>query len=332
MKAELTLEERDLLLSSMTAEQREFLHHTLVRGRRTVFAKQLANRKSQYIPDDASVDEIEAYLEEWDYIGFTDSGSVSEATRCECGRPLRYQHQVLHLPTGTTRYFGIDHLQLHTGIDAGIISAIQRGFDVLDAELNEVLIKYRDGWDLGYHFYQPFPAQLDIPRDIADQLDAGLPLLGRQIARLRTKLRELEQASSWERISQGSERVRQQLEYKSETETVVIDTASSQGMLLFEETDSELRERQELVRQGPFYLPPAAVRAINASLLPKTRISARALSEGLIEQKLIGAKRMSSGKPEAYIAVAAYLDTLTEQGKCRMLERTSEDRIYFGLD
>ncbi|OBZ13796.1 DUF3895 domain-containing protein [Bacillus sp. FJAT-26390] len=201
MKYEMTLEQRDHIMGKLSEEQRHFLHHELVRGRRTLFARQLARKKCQFIPEDAQFEDIESFIEEWDYIGFTDSGEVSPHTKCECGRSLRYQHQVLHLPSNTVRYFGIEHLQLHTGIDAKAISDIMKGFDVLDGELNEMLIKYRDGWQLDQHLFLPLPAELEVPQDIQAHLDAKLPLLDRQLARLRGRLRELDQASRQKRIA-----------------------------------------------------------------------------------------------------------------------------------
>ncbi|WP_169089971.1 DUF3895 domain-containing protein [Paenibacillus sp. PL91] len=200
MKYEMTLEQRDHIMGKLSEEQRHFLHHELVRGRRTLFARQLARKKCQFIPEDAQFEDIESFIEEWDYIGFTDSGEVSPYTKCECGRSLRYQHQVRHLPTSTIRYFGIEHLQLHTGIDAKAISDIMKGFDVLDGELNEMLIKYRDGWQLDQHLFLPLPSELEVPPDIQAHLDAKLPLLDRQLARLRGRLRELDQASRQKRI------------------------------------------------------------------------------------------------------------------------------------
>lgn len=200
MKYEMTLEQRDHIMGKLSEEQRHFLHHELVRGRRTLFARQLARKKCQFIPEDAQFEDIESFIEEWDYIGFTDSGEVSPHTKCECGRSLRYQHQVRHLPTNTIRYFGIEHLQLHTGIDAKAISDIMKGFDVLDGELNEMLIKYRDGWQLDQHLFLPLPSELEVPPDIQAHLDAKLPLLDRQLARLRGRLRELDQASRQKRI------------------------------------------------------------------------------------------------------------------------------------
>lgn len=384
MRYELTIEQRDEIMGRLTEEQRRFIHHELVRGRRTLFARQLARQKCQFIPEEAEFEDIEAFIEEWDYIGFTDSGEVSPLTKCECGRSLRYQHQVMHIPTNTMRYFGIEHLQLHTGIDAKAISAIMKGFDVLDGEMNEILYKYREGWQLGQHVFLPLPDGLDIPADIQAHIDAGIPLLDRQLLRLRGRLRELDQADRRMRIaaamslnegsSRGGSDGQGSFLFGSDDEGqgaflfdsdgdgqgafVFGDGGDGQGAFDFGElTDSknakaeqadkdnvpfaELAHGLDTDRAGasamyapksssPFHLPSSAQKVAD-NALKYGRISALAVSEFLIEQKLVQDVRMSTGKPDIYIAVAAYLDRLASEGKCELVAADSEDRVYSPL-
>jgi len=412
MKYGMTLEQRDSIMGKLSEEQRHFIHHELVRGRRTLFARQLARKKCQFIPEDAQFEDIESFIEEWDYIGFTDSGEVSPHTKCECGRSLRYQHQVLHLPTNTIRYFGIEHLQLHTGIDAKAISDIMKGFDVLDGEMNEMLCKYRDGWQLDQHLFLPLPAELDVPPDIQAHLDAKLPLLDRQLARLRGRLRELDQASRQKRIAAALTYYNEPAEkddgsgspaaFSSSKEDAVPstfsfeettgnqaafsfkdtdggqaafvfdDTSNSQGAFIFDDTDNsqgafvfddteasqgaflfgeppvnqdakafeeagrklgaamreaEMNSSSSAKSSSPFYLPPPAQRVIDDAL-KYGRISTLAISNFLIEQKLVADTRMSTGKPGIYIAVAAYLDKLASSDLCELVTSNAEDRIY----
>lgn len=374
MKYELTIEERDQLMGQLTEEQRHFIHNVLVRGRRTLFARQLAHIKCQFIPGDAELEDIESFIEEWDYIGFTDSGEVSPHTKCECGRSLRYQHQVLHIPTNTMRYFGIEHLQLHTGIDAKTISAIMKGFDVLDGEMTEVLCKYRDGWQLSQHIYQPFPEELEVPQDIQAHLDAKLPLLERHLMRLRYRLRNLEKARR-EKPPELSKRITKEapvlsaLEHKdpSQSQSVFVfeEAVDNQGVFVFEElednqgafvfeeleaakqeafvfeeeaepqkssfrvneTDKRPTSGQLAAHADPFHLSLPAQHIINDAL-PRGAVSSLAVSEFLIEQKLVHSKRMSTGKPDIYIAVAAYMDKLAAEGQCRLVSTSAEDRVY----
>lgn len=406
MKYEMTLEQRDYIMGTLSEEQRHFLHHELVRGRRTLFARQLARKKCQFIPEDAQFEDIASFIEEWDYIGFTDSGEVSPHTKCECGRSLRYQHQVLHLPTNTIRYFGIEHLQLHTGIDAKAISDIMKGFDVLDGEMNEMLSKHRDGWQLGQHLFLPLPLELEIPVDIQAHMDAKLPLLDRQLARIRSRLHELDVAGRKKRLAaaltyfdeptpaaseqsdaapiadiaaQGSfdfdesgasqssfnfeESVSVQGAFVFEDESsqgafVFDDAPESQGAFLFDEPapvpsrpepyspsqdafayeeagkklgaaairESELSSSSSK-SSSPFYLPQSAQRVVDDAL-KYGRISTLALSNFIIEQKLVQDIRMSTGKPVVYIAVAAYLDKLATAGQCELVTGDSQDRVY----
>lgn len=368
MNYDLTIEQRDEIMAQLSEEQRHFIHHVLVRGRRTLFARQLARAKCQFIPEDAEFEEIQAFIEEWDYQGFTDSGEVSPLTKCECGRSLRYQHKVLHVPTNTIRYFGIEHLQLHTGIDAKAVSAILKGFDVLDGEMNEVLGKYRDGWRIEHQVYLPFPEGFVVPEDIEEHLQVKLPLLGRQLIRLRAKLRELEKQDRLERIKalpkETSPSYQQPFGNGSSFTDEDADTADhasvdepalpkaadepsfmadeeGQGMFLF-----DLFEEEEAPAPAPtpapvpayvpvtepsnanFFRLGASSKQVIDDALHRGRISARSVSEFLIEQKLASDKRMSSGKPDIYIAVAAYLDKLTFEGRCKLVDFSTEDRTY----
>ncbi|WP_337100148.1 hypothetical protein [Paenibacillus sp. YIM B09110] len=384
MNYELTIEQRDAIMARLTEEQRQFIHHELVRGRRTLFARQLARVKCQFIPEDAEFEEIKAFIEEWDYQGFTDSGEVSPETKCECGRSLRYQHKVLHVPSNTIRYFGIEHLQLHTGIDAKAVADIMKGFDVLDGEMNEVLSKYRDGWQLGQHLFLPLPEELDMPPDIQAQIDADLPLLGRQLARIRRRLSELETVNRKKRLAaamsyvdvqpppaadgfpndddlvppMGNDAEQAAFSFEDadngQAAFVFDETFGSQGAFVFEEEKAErpadprqdafdfeeagwqlgaalLREQESgsssAKRSSPFYLPPAAQSVVD-NALQYGRISTLAISNFLIEQKLVQDTRMSTGKPAIYIAVAAYMDKLAGMGQCELVFGNAEDRSY----
>ncbi|MCC3374013.1 hypothetical protein [Cohnella sp. REN36] len=181
-----TIEERDHLLQNLNHHQRAFLTDTMIRGRRTAFANAMAKQKGFHLPDDASFEEIEALLEDWIYVSTYDAGYVSHDLRCECGRPLRYQHRVEHKTTGEVKKFGIEHLKEHLGIDAAVVAAVKKGFDAIDYELDEILAKAASNWRLDPEFLQVD----EIPSDIQTHLDHGLPLLERQIARLRDRRRK----------------------------------------------------------------------------------------------------------------------------------------------
>jgi len=372
-KYELTMEQRDDIMGRLTEEQRHFLHHILVRGRRTRFARQLARMKFQFIPEEVTLEELEAIIDEWDYVNFIDSGTVSPHTRCECGRALRYQHEVLHVPTNTRKFFGIDHLQLHTGIDAQAVSAILNGFDVLDGEMNELLCKCRDGWQLHVHLHLPLPDGFELPGDIQEHIDMKLPLLDRQLLRLKNKLREFEKAQREAESPHPARTARQPLpeetsgrqmdsgpgtefsplpdeaeKHEAEYDLFSLFATNStpytvsdegQGAFLFDFEPETAKQPEHTFAEplgqsysasssaGPFHLSPQAEQIIKDAL-PIGRVSAKAVAEFLIERRLAPDKRFSTGKPDVYIAIAAYLDKLCREGHCLLTESSPEDRIY----
>jgi hypothetical protein len=117
-----------------------------------------------------------------------------------------------------------------------------------------------------------------------------------------------------------------------------------QGMFLFdlfeEEPAPAASSAATTPAAAPVYVPitepsnanlfrlGASSQRIIDDALHRGRISARSVSEFLIEQKLVSDKRMSSGKPDIYIAVAAYLDKLTFEGRCKLVDFSAEDRTY----
>jgi|GEM_PF-3465231 len=247
---ELTMEQRDAIWSTLTEQQQHFLHHILVRGRRTRFARQLARMKFQFIPEEVTLKELEAIIDEWDYIGFIDSGAVNPNTKCECGRALRYQHEVLHVPTNSRKYFGIEHLQLHTGIDAQAVQAIMKGFDVLDMEMNELLCKHHDGWKLAEHLFLPLPEAFEMPQDIQEHLDADMPLLDRQLQRIRGKLNELEKQSRMVKMNKIIEAQRQSSGNEDSRDgSLFLDVQQMRQL------DDVQHEQQELQSSFSFSLP-----------------------------------------------------------------------------
>ncbi|EPY09947.1 Protein of unknown function [Paenibacillus sp. cl6col] len=179
----LTIQERDEMLSQLNDNQREFLNHYLVRSRRTAFANAMAKEKGHHVPEHAAPEDIEALLDDWIYTGYKDAGTISPELRCECGRSLRYQHEVKNRKTGEIKKFGIEHLKEHLGIDAAIVATIKKGFEAIDYELDEILLKIANDW-------QPAPdaySVADLPEQLQRQLSLGLPLLDKQINMLRRK-------------------------------------------------------------------------------------------------------------------------------------------------
>jgi len=179
----LTIQERDEMLSQLNDNQREFLNQYLVRSRRTAFANAMAKEKGHHVPEHAAPEDIEALLDDWIYTGYKDAGTISPELRCECGRSLRYQHEVKNRKTGEIKKFGIEHLKEHLGIDAAIVTTIKKGFEAIDYELDEILLKIANDWRPAPDAY----SVADLPEQLQRQLSVGLPLLDKQINMLRRK-------------------------------------------------------------------------------------------------------------------------------------------------
>ncbi|MFC5529006.1 DUF3895 domain-containing protein [Cohnella yongneupensis] len=177
----LSVQERDAIMESLSAEQRDFLTKQLNRSRRTSFANAMARDKGFHIPDNTNPEDIEFLLSDWIYTGYIDAGCVSPELRCECGRQLRYQHQVDNKATGETKKFGIEHLKEHLGIDAEVVAAVKKGFDAIDYELDELLLKVKNGWQNDPEIV----GRGNLPEDVRMHVSHGLPLLNRQLAKLR---------------------------------------------------------------------------------------------------------------------------------------------------
>lgn len=175
---------RDQRLTNITDAQKDFLLNYVTRGKRTVFSNFIAEQKGTLLSEDLSLDEAERHLQDWYLKEIIDSGSVNPDTRCECGRPLRYQYIVEHQITKKTLKFGINHFERHMGIPATVAADIRNGFTNIDYELDELLAKIEDGVD-STNYFLDWPKDLIIPEHVSAHTKANVPLLDRQIQQLR---------------------------------------------------------------------------------------------------------------------------------------------------
>ncbi|WP_274361623.1 DUF3895 domain-containing protein [Paenibacillus thermotolerans] len=305
----LSEEERDLYKSGLDDSQRVYLEEVMARGRRTVFANTIAKQKGHAITENASLEEVERLIDSWVYEGFIDAGKVDPRQTCECGRALRYQHIVKYKPTGEYKKFGISHLELHTGIDAKTAHQIISGFSLIDFELDEILMKLQSGWSIGEHV-PAIPSDLEIPEDIMELIRLNLPLLDRQLLRLKKMIR------SWEvgRVMKQSGTRRNQ----------PLQGGEDGGQLLFSfEQETAVAEKVD----APAALTDAQQEAILGYLYDGIG-SARELCELLIKEHGASPDRLSTGKPDIYPLVCRYLDMICGNGKVRLARKDYQDRIY----
>lgn len=327
----LTQEERDQLIAMLSPQQQEFIHVHVKRGKRTVFVRELAKSKGYVITNSMSEEEVERFVDEWYFEDFIDVGPNYRQTKpykCECGIPLRYVYIVRHNETGKRYIFGKDHFQQHTGIPASIVKAIIDGMNVIDYERDEILLKIKQGWTFDEEF--PYlPDGFVIREEFQKPLDLGLPLLDRQIDRLRFDLRRF-------------------LEEQQALETRAVEEEPEVDVNVFGDDEKEPTENEPTGEHFQFELFPVSPKKKSENiiedtdqLLPEVKHwihryleqgiqSVRALCELLITEHQLNRERYSTGKPRIYPAVCLYLDYLVDSGKAEFLGEAAgkEDRRY----
>lgn len=287
MNIYLTQTERDTMLQSLSLEQQNYLHEFLKRGKKTAFASVLAQQKGEGLEDSNS-----HISTEWELIDFVDGGVVSNDLKCECGRALRYQYIVKNLKTNHILRFGKSHFQEHTNIPSHIVNEVVKGMTKIDYELDEILIKIKNSWSLLESEGIDVPFYIEVPPDMEAHISLNLPLLDKQVSRLRFILSE-NMKGNFQESNQGSE------------------------LFLFPE--EQLYE--SLTNSEKEY--------INEYIKCYDTISIRHLCEHLISEIGSYNKRYTTGKPMIYPCISDYLDFLSELDEIYCIENTNlEDRIY----
>ncbi|MED4456161.1 DUF3895 domain-containing protein [Metabacillus fastidiosus] len=303
---------RDQLLNSLQKEQKEFLQFQVKRGKKTVFANALARDKGIVLPENTELEDLETLLDEWILEDYIDSGFVNPQTPCECGRSLRYQYIVKHQTTNEIRRFGKTHFEEHTGIPASIVKEILKGFDAIDYEMDELLFKIKQSWTIEEEFSY-IPDDLTLPSDIQDHLDHAVPLLDRQIKRLRKLISTYIENKEYEA-----------LEYdliESDEELEEIEFESNEDQVSFDFFNYEVKDKQKAVSLNQIHKD-----AIN-DFLASGVTSARMICELLIKHSNISDGRYTTTKPKIYYDVCIYLDSLIDDSES-ITNIGTEDRIY----
>jgi hypothetical protein len=319
MNLVLTVDERESLLSLLTDQQRTFILEHVKRGKKTIFANELAKDKGLVLPIEASTEDIEMLLDEWVLEDYIDNGFINPETPCECGRPLRYQYIVKHKSTNEIRRFGITHFEEHTGIPAEIVSAIKKGFSVIDYEMDDLLSKIKSNWSLDDKELF-IPDGFIFPKEIRNHLDNQVPLLDRQIQHLRKLVSQFRDA----RVSIKQDVPEIKKEFNWDLDSPMEDEQVSFEFDLFEEKETKSSTTESLPinnLSGP----------IKDKILKylRTVSSTRVICELLIKNHIVANQRYITGKPKIYPYVCFFLEGLVSQGEL-YLEDTNghEDRFY----
>jgi hypothetical protein len=306
----LSEDQRDQLLRNLNDDQVHFLKEELKRGKRTVFANVIAKQKGLQIPEIATYEDVERMVDSWIMVGYVDAGFISPELKCECGRSLRFQYHVINKKTGEEYKFGIDHLELHTGIDAKTVAEIRSGFSKIDLELDEMLLKLDAGWSINAESLPPFD-HLTLPHDIQRHLELQLPLLDRHVSRIRRLLNEFA-------------RERRQALIESQHKTT--DTPSIKQEKepdLFTLLDPE----PAAPATGGDKLTDEKKQAI-LSYLEDGVQSARIISELLIKNGKTRDSRFITGSPKIFVEVCWFIESFIPNKQCKLVSVEHHDRIY----
>lgn len=168
---------------TLTEQQKIVLNEEIKRGKKTKWLNLWAKKKGSVLTteDLENPDMTMNKLLDWVLIDIEDSLTVSPATKCDCGRPLRYRYTIFHKSTGKIYKLGSVHFAQHTGLSPDLVREITIGLKVIDLERDEILTKVIDKWETPF----PIPAEIKVPGDMSEQIRVKLPLLNRQIEHLK---------------------------------------------------------------------------------------------------------------------------------------------------
>lgn len=173
---------------SLSEEQRKVLDNYIKRGMKTQWLNLWAKKKGAVL-DTKELEDPERAMEsllDWILLDYEDSLKVNENTRCECGRALRYRYTVKHKETGKIYKLGRVHFEQHTGLDSETVRLIMKGLKEIDVERADILSKVISKWTLPF----VIPLDIEVPKDMLEQLRVNLPLLDRQVYRLDMLIRK----------------------------------------------------------------------------------------------------------------------------------------------
>lgn len=163
--------DRATILKDLTKEQKKTLFTVVGKRQRSYFANVLAKYKG---------------TRDWCFYRYIDHGEVRKDITCGCGRPLRHQYILVNKKTKEKRTMGSTHLMEELNIPESIAKEVLHGFHHINCDLDELLQKYVNGWELPPSIKKNL-SQITVPNDIYQLLSMDLPLLSRQIKFLYSK-------------------------------------------------------------------------------------------------------------------------------------------------
>lgn len=173
---------------SLNKDQKEVFNNFIKIGYQTKWAYKFAKDKG-YLYDELNynenieIEELEKDIE-WRLEDYVDHFEVNKDIKCVCGKSLRHEYKLLHVPTNKIMILGSTHLEQHTNISKEDVQEIMRNFREIDKEKKEILEKVYENKDMD--IISKVENGFDFPKDMIKQIEVGLPLLDRQIKRLKS--------------------------------------------------------------------------------------------------------------------------------------------------
>jgi hypothetical protein len=175
MKKYLTSAERTAILKGLTKKQKKTLFAAVGKRYRSYFADVLAKYKG---------------TEDWVFYRYIDHGHVRKDVTCECGKPLRHQYILINKKTRKKLSLGSTHIIEELKIPESIAKEVLQGIHDINYDLDELLQKYHNDWELP-EYIKINISKIKVPSEVKKLIDAGLPLLSRQLDLLYSKLSKL---------------------------------------------------------------------------------------------------------------------------------------------
>lgn len=310
-------EERDQILAGLTNRQRDFLNNNLKRGIKTVFANILAKEKAGS-REGKDIDEI---ANEWEFLDYKDAGPNWKATEelsCECGRLLRYQYTIKNNQTGEIQKFGINHFEEHTGIPPQLAREIARGIEEIDYELDEILIKIMNHWTLQEEGINEIPSSIICPHDIQEHFDYDIPLLNRQVLRLKSMIKVFLEEQRRKQLRKSvleqekAEKTKRQ-KYANMQQSIRMKTHS----FIRNQKDFNLKESYQLGIMVYLYD------------LSSQKFRTSDVCEHLVKYHGANSSRFSSGKYKIFPDVCMFLEHLESKGIIDLIKvKGNMDHVY----
>ena len=263
--------------------------------------------------------DIEKVANRWELQNYLDAGPNGKKNPqlfCECGRPLRYQYIVENKETNEFKKFGITHFEEHIGIPPNLVKEIVKGIEKIDYEGDEILTKIATGWKLSDEGIKNLPVELEIPRDIQQHFDYLIPLLERQVQRLKRLLSEVFQEKERQRKKMMLKE-REKIQQRKREEIASRKQEISEEMGWLKDTHQNLDKPLQL---GVM---------VYLESLNTTYFRASEVCKDLVEYHHAPNDSYSSGRLTIFPDVCLFLEYLVQQGILEfMRKQDGVDRVY----